>query len=78
MLNEYVLNKNGWQIDCQSPLEISHENGDVATGQAAWIVHSYLCQQYEDEGFEEYEDEREAEEQEWEPSDLDTLDEDLD
>jgi hypothetical protein len=38
MTNEEILESNGWQIDCESPFEISHEDGSFATLNAANIV----------------------------------------
>ena len=39
--DEELLNQNGWCVDCESPLEISHETGAVATGIAVDIVLMY-------------------------------------
>lgn len=36
--DEAILTKNGWEIECESPFEIRHEDGSFATGQAAQIV----------------------------------------
>ena len=33
-----ILTKNGWEVECESPFEIRHEDGSFATQQAAWIV----------------------------------------
>lgn len=33
-----LLEKYGWVVDCESPLEIRHNDGSVASGQAAHIV----------------------------------------
>ena len=35
-----ILEENGWTIVCESPFEIEHEDGDVATGYAAKIIES--------------------------------------
>lgn len=35
---EAILKANGWEIECESPFEIRHEDGSFATGQAAWLV----------------------------------------
>ena len=59
MLNEHILNANGWTVDCYSPAEISHEDGSTATGQAVYMVVSYLCQAAEDDDRDDYEDEDE-------------------
>jgi len=37
-----ILEENGYSVDCESPFEISNENGDQATGECAWIVLQYL------------------------------------
>jgi hypothetical protein len=33
-----MKNLFGWEIECKSPLEIRHEDGSFATGQAAQII----------------------------------------
>ena len=33
-----MLKKHGWTVECQSPFEMRHEDGSVATGQAASLV----------------------------------------
>lgn len=38
MKDKEILEQNGWFIECESPFEIRHIDGDVATGQAAKIV----------------------------------------
>lgn len=35
---EAVLKDNGWEIQCEHPFEIRHEDGSYASGQAAHIV----------------------------------------
>lgn len=35
---EEILKENGWTVVCESPLEIQHEDGSVATGLGAQIV----------------------------------------
>lgn len=35
---EPLLARNGWSLDCESPLELSHSDGSFARGQAAKIV----------------------------------------
>lgn len=42
MTDEELLLENGWIIECESPFEISHEDGSTATGFAAQIVLEYL------------------------------------
>jgi len=41
MTDEELLSENGWTIECESPFEISHEDGSTATGLAARIVLDY-------------------------------------
>ena len=36
--NEYILEENGWVVECHSPLEIRHKDGSFATLNAAKIV----------------------------------------
>lgn len=37
--DEKALEENGWELECESPLEIRHEtSGDFASGQAARLV----------------------------------------
>lgn len=36
-----LLSEGGWTIECQSPLEIRHEDGSFASGFAAQIVIDY-------------------------------------
>ena len=37
-----LLEDYGWSVDCESPFELSNENGDRATGEAADIVLEYF------------------------------------
>ena len=41
-VNEEVLAAAGWEVDCESPLEISHRDGSTATKRAAQIVLMWL------------------------------------
>lgn len=42
---EKILEKNGWILTCESPLEIEYEKTrDTATGVAAEIVITYLIE----------------------------------
>ena len=41
-MNKELLSKNGWVLECESPLEIRHEDGSFATQQAANIVINSL------------------------------------
>jgi hypothetical protein len=36
--NETILEKSGWTIECESPLEIRHTDGSFATNNAAKII----------------------------------------
>lgn len=38
MSNKEILEKHGWVIVCDSPFNIEHEDGSLATGLAAYIV----------------------------------------
>jgi hypothetical protein len=38
MTNEELLKENGWEIECQSPFEIRHEDGSFASMNAAYSV----------------------------------------
>lgn len=40
-----LLEAEGWTVECESPLEIRHEDGSVATGYAAQMVIGYLKSQ---------------------------------
>lgn len=42
--NELLLATAGWTLECQSPLELRHEDGSFATGQAALLVVADVCQ----------------------------------
>lgn len=33
-----VLAQNGWTVECESPLELRHEDGSFASGQAAIFI----------------------------------------
>jgi hypothetical protein len=41
-LTEEILEKNGWSLDCSSPLEISHPDGSFASNQAAKMIIAKL------------------------------------
>ncbi len=43
MTIEQVLAHYGWTIECERPYELRHEGGSIATGLAADIVESTLC-----------------------------------
>lgn len=38
----------GWTIVCESPYELEHEDGSIATGQSAQIVTDNILENYED------------------------------
>jgi len=40
-----LLEKCGWEIECESPFEIRHEDGSFATQQAAHMVLECLMQE---------------------------------
>ena len=42
MTNENLLKENGWEIECQSPFEIRHEDGSFASMNAAYSVAEEL------------------------------------
>jgi len=52
--DEYVqpLIEDGWEIECEDPFEIRHEDGGFASGRAATIVGEWLLmiENGEDEG----------------------------
>ena len=39
---EQLLEKEGWTVECESPLEIRHEDGSFATLNAADMVIQYI------------------------------------
>lgn len=41
-IDRKILEVNGWSITCESPFEIEHEDGSLATGQAAYSVLNEL------------------------------------
>lgn len=38
MTNEDLLKENGWEVECESPFEIRHEDGSFASMNAAYRV----------------------------------------
>lgn len=47
---EKILEKNGWILTCESPLEIEYEKTrDTATGVAAEIIITYLIEDDRDD-----------------------------
>jgi hypothetical protein len=51
---EELLAKYGWVVECESPLEIRHNDGSFASGQASHIVvmHYRDAAEYESAGLE--------------------------
>jgi hypothetical protein len=46
---EELLAKYGWQVECESPLEIRHSDGSFASGRAAHIVGMHYAEAEESE-----------------------------
>ncbi len=44
-INE-LLEKEGWTIECESPLEIRHEDGAFATMESAKLIILVLIENY--------------------------------
>jgi hypothetical protein len=45
--DKFILEKNGWTIECESPFEIrNNETGDFASGVAAIIVLDNLSEDH--------------------------------
>ena len=42
MTNEKLLKENGWEVECESPFEIRHEDGSFASMNAAYSVAEEL------------------------------------
>ena len=42
MTTAKLLKENGWEIECETPFEIRHENGSFASMNAAYIVAENL------------------------------------
>lgn len=40
--DEIYLVSNGWTVECESPFEISTQDGSFASGEGAYIVLEYL------------------------------------
>lgn len=51
MTDEQILEHYGWMLECESPFEISDENGARAKGLAASIVIRYLRETLLRDGF---------------------------
>ena len=48
-----LLAENGWTVECESPLEIRHEDGSFATSNAAEMVFLWLLECDEECGTEQ-------------------------
>ena len=46
---QQLLEEDGWTVECESPLEIRHDDGSFASGNAALILMDYLRQQAADD-----------------------------
>lgn len=46
---EKILERFGWEIECNSPLEIRHKDGSFASGQAAHIVKWECEKEYKEQ-----------------------------
>lgn len=51
--DEMLLKAEGWELECESPFEIRHEDGSFASGQAAQIVLSVLREEIQTMTFNE-------------------------
>lgn len=49
LTDEEILDRCGWSLDCQSPLNISHTDGTMATNYAAQVMIDYLRDEFEEE-----------------------------
>jgi len=47
--DEQLLERYGWSLDCQSPLNISHKDGSQASNIPATLMIDHLREQYEEE-----------------------------
>lgn len=47
--DEQLLERYGWSLDCQSPLNISHVDGSQASNLPARLMIHHLREQYEEE-----------------------------
>lgn len=50
-MNNQILEENGWDVECESPLEIRHSDGSFASGQAALIIRESFTQEARCEKF---------------------------
>lgn len=42
MIKENLLKENGWEVECESPFEIQHQDGSFASMNAAYSVVEQL------------------------------------
>jgi hypothetical protein len=68
MTDEKLLEKYGWSLDCESPLEVSHKDGSFARHLPAELLIDHLKEVYE----EEMEEERKSKSNAISPEDIDT------
>lgn len=54
LTDEEILEKNGWVMECESPLEITDNEGSFAKTQAARIVIDSFHREYYEEQKEEF------------------------
>lgn len=53
---EEILEKYGWSIDCESPYELSHEDGSFASGAAAHYVKNAILEEFINDQYEDLEE----------------------
>ncbi len=46
-IDERILEGSGWTLECESPLEIRHDDGSFASGQAARIIIDMIAEEDE-------------------------------
>lgn len=49
MMNKELLEYLGWTVECESPLEIRHEDGSFASGYAAGVLIDHLEEEHGDD-----------------------------
>jgi len=49
-----LLEKHGWEIECESPIEIRHIDSSFATGGAALLIIENLLQQQEEDNIDKW------------------------
>jgi len=73
MTDKKILERYGWNLDCESPLEVSHSDGSFARYLPASLLIDHLREVYE----EEMEEERKNKSNAISPEDIDTNMEDI-